>query len=150
MLREDRPRAEQRFEQHLRKVDCRGVLQRLPIHQRPPRFHHPQPWTICLPLVEDGESVWGRDPVHPTKEGYSKIADLICEKAGRARGGKKRAGSHIEPPGKKMRMDIPRPRWLGEGSSSSMVHGGVQRGSGNEGGRGRRPWFRHPMRGGRF
>ncbi len=75
--------------------------------------------------MEDGESVWGRDPVHPTKEGYSRIADLICEKAGRARGGKKRAGSHIEPPGKKMRVDIPRPRRVGEGSSSSMVHGDV-------------------------
>ncbi len=90
--------------------------------------------------------------MHPTKEGYSKIAELICEQAGWA-SGKKHAGSNIEPPSKKVRMDIPRLRWVREGSSSSLFHGvqrGTGRGRGNEGGRGRRPWFRRPMRGGRF
>jgi hypothetical protein len=155
---------EEGFEEQLRKclAECRGFYKDFLFTHGLSGFTIVNPG-LCLPLREDNEDgtgVWGRDPVHPTKEGYSKIAELICEQAGRA-SGKKRAGSIIEPPSKKIRTDIPRPRWVDEGSSSSLIHGFQRgtgrgrgndggRGRGNEGGRGRRPWFRRPMRGGRF
>ncbi len=54
--------------------------------------------------------LWGLDPVHPLKERYTRIADMICEAAV-----KLGAGSLMGPPGKKPRMEIPRPRWVEEG-----------------------------------
>jgi hypothetical protein len=32
-------------------------------------------------MEDNGGSLWGLDPVHPVKEGYTRIADMICEAA---------------------------------------------------------------------
>jgi hypothetical protein len=98
--------------------------------------------------------------VHPLKEGYFRIADTICEAAyklgAKPEDGRKRTGSLMGPPGKKLRVEITQPRWVEEEPPASLVHGGKQygrgggRGRGNEAGRGRRPWFYRPMRRGQF
>ncbi len=94
--------------------------------------------------------------MHPVKEGYMRIADIICEAAGKLGGktevNRKRAGSKSGPPSKKPGLEISRPRWVEEDPPASMIHGGRQygrgasRGRGFEAGRGRRPWVFRPMR----
>jgi hypothetical protein len=39
------------------------------------------PGLCLLSSGEEGEKVWGKDPVHPLQEGYERIADLLCEEA---------------------------------------------------------------------
>ncbi len=74
----------------------------------------------CLPAVDESGAAM-MDPVHPLKEGYMRIADMICEAAvklgAKPEDSRKRAGSLMGPPGKKTRMEIPRPRWVEEGPS---------------------------------
>jgi len=115
---------------------------------------------LCVPREEeDGEPLWGKDPVHPLKSGYLRIADMIVQEAGKLRGrGKKRAGGQIEREAKKPRMEYQRPLWVNE--SSPAVAGSSQDGGyrgqyqGRFGGRlgragqGYRPRYRGPRGGG--
>jgi hypothetical protein len=157
-------RLEDGFEDQLKKglVECRGYFKDFLFTSGLRGFSILNPG-LCLPAVDESGAammLWGLDPVHPLKEGYFRIADMISEAASKL-GGKpedmrKRAGSLMGPPGKKPRMEITRPRWVEEGPPASMIHGGQQyrrgggRGRGAEAGRGRRPWFHKPMRRGQF
>jgi hypothetical protein len=155
-------RLEDGFEEQLRKglVECKGFFKDFLFTSGLRGFTILNPGH-CLPAVDESGAVmmlWGLDPVHPLKEGYTRFADMICEAAvklgAKTDDGRTRAGSLMGPPGKKPRMEIPRPRWVEEGPPASMVHGGqlygrgAGRGRGAEAGRGRRPWvFRGQRRG---
>jgi hypothetical protein len=92
---------------------------------------------LCVPLLsEDGDPLWSdEDPVHPLYNGYEAIVDLVEQEADSLRAGKKRAGGDIAPPAKKPRTEVPRPRWVEQAGTSSVMHGGYEASGG-------RPWFR--------
>ena len=77
---------------------------------------------MCVPREdEDGEPLWGIDPVHPLPKGYGKIAELILQEAEKLRSrGKKRVGGQIAPPAKRPRTEFQRPRWVEESSPTLM------------------------------
>jgi hypothetical protein len=157
-------RFDEGFEDQLRKglVDCRGYFKDFLFTSGLRGFSILNPG-LCLPAKDEDGAVmmlWGLDPVHPLKEGYTRIADSICEAAyklgAKSEDVRKRAGSLLGPPGKKPRLEVTRPRWVEEEPPASMIHGGQQygrgggRGRGAEAGRGRPPWFYRPMRRGYF
>jgi hypothetical protein len=51
----------------------------------------------CLPLVDDnGEDVWGSDPVHPLPHGFHLLVDMYESEIDNLQGkARKRAGSNI-------------------------------------------------------
>ncbi len=67
----------------------------------------------CLPLVNNnGEDVWGSDPVHPLPHGFRLLVDMfeteIENLLGKTR---KRAGSILQPPSKRTKPAT-RPAWI--------------------------------------
>ena len=100
----------------------------------------------CLPLVDDnGEDVWGSDPVHPLPHGFRLLVDMFEVKIENLQGkSKKRAGSNIQPPAKRPKP-APRPAWISQQTSTAVrrEHGGSRGGRGERG----RPPYRG--RGGR-
>jgi hypothetical protein len=153
-------RLEDGFEDQLRRglTECRGYFKDFLFTSGLRGFTILNPGHCLPPMEDNGGSLWGLDPVHPVKEGYTRIADMICEAAvklgGRAEAKRKQGDSKSGPPGKKPRIEITRPRWVEEDPPASMVHGGRQygtgRGRGFEAGRGRRPWVHRGMRRGSF
>jgi hypothetical protein len=109
---------------------------------------------LCVPREdEDGNQLWGPDPVHPREEGYARIVDYFCGELVRLRekeDNKKRPGEPLAPPAKR-RQTIQRPRWIEDVPSNVMVQGGfVQgRGGGRGGGRGAPARFFRAVRGAR-
>jgi len=101
---------------------------------------------ICIPeLDEEGENLWGEDPVHPLYAGYEKLVDTIVEEAATLRLGKnarKRPGEALGGQGKRLRQEAPRPQWIEQQSAPVMTLGGPFRGQ--QRGRGH---FRGPFRG---
>jgi hypothetical protein len=87
---------------------------------------------LCVPeMDEEGMSLWTVDPVHPTKEGYSRIADMILSEADRMRGkagSKKRQGSVLEAASKRPRQEVPRPNWVSETCAATSRQDGARRG----------------------
>ena len=61
---------------------------------------------------EDGEDIWGMDPVHPLLHGYRLLCDMyeteISQLACKTR---KRSGEAIQPPPKRAKAE-PRPAWI--------------------------------------
>jgi hypothetical protein len=57
----------------------------------------------CLPLVDDnGEGVWGSDPVHPLPHGFRLLVDMFETEIENLQGKtRKRAGSILQPPSKR-------------------------------------------------
>jgi hypothetical protein len=100
----------------------------------------------CLPLVDDnGEDVWGTDPVHPLPHGFRLLVDMFETKIDNLLGKtRKRAGSILQPPSKRTKP-APRPAWISQQTSTAVRrdYGGFERG-----GRGRGRPYRG--RGGRF
>jgi len=117
---------------------------------------------LCVPEKdEDGEPLWGEDPVHPLYGGYERIADLIVKEAETfgARG-QKRPGESAESHSKRPRLEQ-RPSWVGNPNSQPLLYGygaqnrgrGGHRGSGGsqpEGPRGGWRPPRGPYRGQRY
>jgi hypothetical protein len=95
---------------------------------------------LCVPETdEEGTPLWSEDPVHPTKEGYSRMVDLILPEADRMRGkagSKKRFGSVLEAASKRPRQEVPRPNWVSETCAATSRQDGARRG----GDRGRPPF----------
>jgi hypothetical protein len=104
---------------------------------------------LCAPREdEEGNQLWGPDPVHPREEGYAGIVNYICGELVRLRekeSNKKRPG---EPLAAKRRQTIQRPRWIENVPSNIMVQGGFVRGRGG-GGRGAPTRFFRGNRGSR-
>jgi hypothetical protein len=100
----------------------------------------------CLALVDDnGEDVWGSDPVHPLPHGFRLLVDMFEVEIENLKGkSKKRAGSNIQPPAKRSKP-APRPAWISQQTSTAIrrEHGGLRGGRGERG----RPPYRG--RGGR-
>ena len=91
---------------------------------------------------EDGEEIWGDDPVHPRDLGYARIVDLLEEQlADKARAGQKRAGDSTGRPNKKPRLEV-RPDWIEAGSETA-----VRRENPPQRGRGGSRWMRGGQRG---
>jgi len=65
---------------------------------------------LCVPEKdEDGEHLWGEDPVHPLYGRYKRIADLIIKEAESfGSRGQKRPGEPAESANKRRGME-PRP-----------------------------------------
>jgi hypothetical protein len=87
---------------------------------------------LCLPSSgEEGEKVWGKDPVHPLQEGYERIADLLCEEAAKMveKASKKRAGEELAPAPKRQRIEQQRPRWIEADPPPPLQMGFVRGGS---------------------
>jgi len=98
---------------------------------------------LCVPEAdEDGNRLWGTDPVHPLQAGYDKIAELIIGEATKAKT-KKRMGEPLASNRKRIRLEPATPRWVGETSTNIATQStgfGVPRGNfGGRGGRGGRP-----------
>jgi hypothetical protein len=97
---------------------------------------------MCVPREdEDGNQLWGPDPVHPRHEGYSWIIDYICGEATKLQekeATKKRIGKPLGPPAKPAKQTIQRPRWIEDVPNNVMVQGGLDRGRGFPRGRGLR------------
>ena len=83
---------------------------------------------ICIPETdEEGELLWGEDPVHPLYLGYEKLVDTIEEEANILRSGSragKRAGERLEAPPKRRRQEAARPTWIEQGRAPIMTLGG--------------------------
>jgi hypothetical protein len=61
---------------------------------------------------EDGEDIWGMDPVHPLLHGYRLLCDLYESEFSSLLGkNKKRSGGPLQPPPKRTRTE-PRPSWI--------------------------------------
>ncbi len=61
---------------------------------------------------EDGEVIWGMDPVHPLLHGYRLLCDLYESEMSQLLGkSKKRSGGSLQPPPKRARTE-PRPSWI--------------------------------------
>jgi hypothetical protein len=104
---------------------------------------------------ESGMQLWGPDPVHPLREGYERIVDLIMREDTKNLDKKhrKRSGGSLESAGKRQRFEAPRPKWIGQQNPTPNIQTGGnwmggQRGRGGGRGRGRGPW-RIMSRGGR-
>jgi hypothetical protein len=96
---------------------------------------------------ESGLQLWGPDPVHPPREGYERIVDLISREDAKTREKKlrKREGGSLESASKRQRFEAPRPKWIGQQNPTPNIQtgGNWMRGQGGRGrgrGRGRRPW----------
>jgi hypothetical protein len=150
-------RLDEGFEEQLKKglVECRGYFKDFLFTSGLRGFSILNPG-LCLPAADESGAVmmlWGLDPVHPLKEGYFRIADMICEAAyklgAKPEDMRKRAGSLIGPPGKKPRAEITRPRCLYD-LQRPAVRARWRKGRRAEAGRGRRPWFHKSMRRGQY
>ena len=105
----------------------------------------------AVPEHDDaGTPLWTEDPVHPSFEGYNRIADLIEAEARSLIGGKaKRQGGRLGPPNKRARFDYPRPDWINQQPGAGGVRG-RSRGGGPDGGHARgRGGYRSRYAGGR-
>ncbi len=61
---------------------------------------------------EDGEDIWGMDPVHPLLHGYRLLCDLYESEMSQLLGkSRKRSGGPLQPPSKRTRTE-PRPSWI--------------------------------------
>jgi hypothetical protein len=97
---------------------------------------------------ESGLELWGPDPVHPLREGYERIVDLITREYTKTREKKqrKREGGSLESANKRQRFEAPRPKWIGQQNPTPNIQtggnwrGGQSGGHGGGRGRGRRPW----------
>jgi hypothetical protein len=92
----------------------------------------------CLPLVDDnGEDVWGSDPVHPLLHGFRLLFDMFESEIDNLRGkSRKRAGSILQPPSKRTKP-APRPAWISQQTSNTVRR---DYGGGGRGGRGHLPY----------
>ncbi len=87
---------------------------------------------LCLPSSgEEGEKVWGKDPVHPLQEGYERIVDLLCEEAAKMaeKASRKRAVEELAPAPKRQRVEQQRPRWIEAAPPPPLQMGFVRGGS---------------------
>ncbi len=95
---------------------------------------------------ESGLQLWGPDPVHPLREGYERIVDLITREDGKAREKKnrKREGGSLESANKRQQFEAARPKWIGQHTPTPNIQTGYNWRGGQGGGRrkGRRPWRR--------
>ncbi len=61
---------------------------------------------------EDGEDIWGMDPVHPLLHGYRLLCDFYeGEMSQLLSKSRKRSGGPLQPPSKRTRTE-PRPSWI--------------------------------------
>ncbi len=94
----------------------------------------------CLPLVDDnGEDVWGSDPVHPLPHGFRLLVDMFETEIEHLQGKtRKRAGCILQPPSKRTKPAI-RPAWISQQTATAVrrEYGGGERGGRGRGGRGR-------------
>ncbi len=89
----------------------------------------------CLPLVDDnGEDVWGSDPVHPLPHGFRLLVDMFETEIKNLQGKtRKRAGSILQPPSKKTKPAT-RSVWISQQTATAVRRDYC---SGERGGRGR-------------
>jgi hypothetical protein len=70
------------------------------------------PSPVLTHTDEDGEEIWGMDPVHPLLHGYRLLCDLyeseMIQLLGKSR---KRSGGSLLPPPKRARIES-RPSWI--------------------------------------
>jgi hypothetical protein len=84
---------------------------------------------------EDGEDIWGMDPVHPLLHGYRLLCDLYeGEMTQLSNKSRKRSGGTVQPPSKRPRIE-PRPSWI-ETPRVNAVRKDVRNDRGGRGGRG--------------
>jgi hypothetical protein len=132
-------RASDGFEEELRKglADRRGFIKDFLFTNQIRGFAVLNPG-LCLPSSgEEGEKVWGKDPVHPLQEGYERIVDLLCEEAAKMaeKASRKRAGEELAPAPKRQKVEQQRPRWIEAAPPPPLQMGFVRGGSrGNSGG----------------
>jgi hypothetical protein len=70
---------------------------------------------------EDGEDIWGMDPVHPLLHGYRLLCDLYESEVSMLMGkNRKRSGGPLQPPSKRTRTE-PRLSWI-EAPKLNAVH----------------------------
>jgi hypothetical protein len=89
---------------------------------------------LCVPREdEEGNQLWGPDPVHPCHKGYGQIIDYVCGKASKLHekeARKKRQGDPLGPPAKQQNLMIQRPRWIVDVPLNVTVRGSLNRGHG--------------------
>jgi hypothetical protein len=111
------------------------------------------PSPVLTLMDEDGEDVWGVDPVHPLLHGFRLLVDLLeTEMEGQLNKNKRKAASQKQPSAKKPRVETPRPSWVQHNPATAERRewndkrggrGGRGGGAGRRpGGRGRRGWGR--------
>ena len=87
------------------------------------RFKILDPSPLLTLVDEDGQEIWGEDPVHPRSIGYHRIVDLIeSETASSGGRGQKRSGAAASSSGKRQRLDS-RAAWI-EGPSDTATRRG--------------------------
>jgi uncharacterized membrane protein YgcG len=126
-------RGSEGFEKEIRKglADRRGFIKDFLFTNQIRGFAVLNPG-LCLPISgEDGEKVWGQDPVHPLQEGYERIVDLLCEEAAKMaeKASRKRAGEELAPAPKRQRVEQQRPRWIEAAPPPPLQMGFVRGGS---------------------
>jgi hypothetical protein len=106
----------------------------------------------CLPLVDDnGEDVWGSDPMHPLPQEFRLLVDMFETEIENLQGkARKRAGSILQPPPKRTKPAI-RPAWISQQTATAVRrdYGGGERGGRGRPYRGRGGRFGGGIRGGR-
>jgi len=103
-------------------------------------FRIRNPGHVVSGFDESGDPLWQDDPVHPTYEGYNRIADLIeQEAASMLGGGNKRKGDRLAHHSKRPRFEFSRPAWINMDQGRGGGRGGDQGGHRGRyaGGRGR-------------
>jgi hypothetical protein len=134
-------RLEDSFEENIRKslADCRSFYKDFLFTSGLKHFNIVNPG-ICVPQEdEEGNQLWGPDPVHPRHEGYGRIVDYICSEAAKLQNKddtKKRQGEPLGPPPKRQHLAIQRPKWVADVPTNIMVQGGGNRGQSPARGRG--------------
>jgi hypothetical protein len=75
----------------------------------------------CLPLVDDnGEDVWGSDPVHPLPHGFRLLVDMFENEIEQLQSKtRKRAGSTLQPPSKRSKPAA-RPAWISQQTATAV------------------------------
>jgi hypothetical protein len=76
----------------------------------------------CLPLVDDnGEDVWGSDPVHPLPHGFRLLVDMFETEIENLLGKTRKRGwigSILQPPSKRTKPAT-RPAWISQHSEEA-------------------------------
>jgi hypothetical protein len=126
-------RGSEGFEEEIRKglADRRGYIKDFLFTNQIRGFVVLNPG-LCLPSTgEEGEKVWGQDPVHPLQEGYERIVDMLCEEAAKMeeKASRKRTGEELAPAPKRQRVEQQRPRWIEAAPLPPLQMGFVRGGS---------------------
>jgi len=88
----------------------------------------------ALPFMdEEGDELWGRDPVHPLRKGYKRVADLLVKEMTAGGRGVKRPAETNSGQNKRPRLDR-RPAWIEGANETAERRDTTYRGGGGRGG----------------